>query len=221
MTYTHPRWPAFAEHQVVDAFGQRLGWGNDMDGDWLPEPYFAYINPGAEAWGDLMEETLGRLIRDFDLDAVFLDQTLLAFNVSHGPNFLLGMRRHVERLQRAFPDVLFAGEGLNEQVLPALPFNQIHGIDSIAEIHGMEGKKPWRRVHPVSAAFFGPHTRFVAHLLTKHPSSPVFMAQEAAYATLDVVPSLVLYRKSQGMEGPEVEAMLARARRLANKPVAA
>ncbi|HLT48379.1 MAG TPA: DUF6259 domain-containing protein, partial [Rubricoccaceae bacterium] len=85
MTYTHPRWPEFAEHQVVDAFGQRLGWGNDMDGDWLPEPFFAYINPAATAWGDLMEETLGRLIRDFGLDAVFLDQTLLAFNVSNGP----------------------------------------------------------------------------------------------------------------------------------------
>lgn len=215
MTYTHARFPEFAEHQVVDPFGQRLGWGNDLDGDWLPEPYFAYINPGAGAWGDLMEETLGRLIRDFDLDAVFLDQTLLAFNVSRGPNFLEGMRNHVARLQAAFPDVLFAGEGLNEQVLPVLPFVQIHGIDSIAEVHGMEGEKPWRRVHPVSTALFGPHTRFVAHLLTKHPSSPAFAGQEAAYAELDVVPALVLYRPSQGMEGPEVEAMLARARHAA------
>jgi hypothetical protein len=221
MTYTHPRYPEFAQHQVVDQFGQRLGWGNDLDGDWLPEPYFAYINPGADAWSDLMQETLGRLIRDFDLDAVFLDQTLLAFNVSNGPNFVAGMRRHVERLQRAFPDVLFAGEGLHEQVLPALPFNQIHGIDSIAEVHGMEGERPWRRVHPVSVALFGPHTRFVAHLLTKHPSSPAFAAQEAAYAALDVVPALVLYRKSQGMEGPEVEAMLARARTLAERTTAA
>jgi hypothetical protein len=221
MTYTHPRFPEFAEHQVADPFGQKLGWGNDMDGDWLPEPFFAYINPGAEAWGDLMEETLGRLIRDFDLDGVFLDQTLLAFNVSNGPNFLLGMREHVARLQRAFPGVLFAGEGLNEQVLPALPFVQIHGIDSIGEVHGMEGEKPWRRVHPVSVALFGPHTRFVAHLLTKHPSSPAFAAQEAAYAELGVVPALVLYRKSQGMDGPAVEAMLERARDLADKPAEA
>ena len=220
MTYTHPRYPDFARHQVVDAFGQRLGWGNDMDGDWLPEPFFAYINPGADAWGELMEETLGRLIRDFGLDAVFLDQTLLAFNVSEGPNFVDGMRRHVERLQRAFPGVLFAGEGLHEQVLPALPFNQIHGIDSIGEVHGMDGEKPWRTVHPVSVEVFGPHTRFVAHLLTKHPSSPAFAAQEAAYAALGVVPGLVLYRKSQGMDGPAVEAMLARARSLSETPAA-
>jgi len=214
MTYAHRLYPDFAVHQVVDAFGQRLGWGNDMDGDWLPEPYFAYINPGAEAWGALMEETLGRLIRDFGLDAVFLDQTLLAFNVSNGPNFVAGMRRHVERLQAAFPGVLFAGEGLHEQVLPAMPFTQIHGIDSIAEVHGMDGERPWRRVHRVSAALFGPHTRFVAHLLTKHPSSPAFAAQEAAYAELGVVPALVLYGQDQPIDGPAVDAMLARARSL-------
>ena len=214
MTYAHERWPDFAEHQVVDAFGQKLGWGNDMDGDWLAEPFFGYIHPGAEAWGVLMEETLGELIRAFGLDAVFLDQTLLAFNVSRGPNFLTGMRAHVERLQRAFPDVLFAGEGINEQVLPALPFVQIHGIDSIGEVHGMDGARPWRRVHPVSVALFGPHTRFAAHLLTKHPSSPAFAAQEAAYAELDVAPALVLYNRDQAYDGAAVDAMVARARAL-------
>ena len=135
---------------------------------------------------------LGALIHEYGLDAVFLDQTLLAFNVSNGPNFVTGMRAHVQRLQEAFPGVLFAGEGLNEQVLPALPFVQIHGIDSIGEVHGMEGERPWRRVHPVSTALFGKFTKFVAHLLTKHPSSAEFERQEDAYAELGVVPALVL-----------------------------
>ena len=125
------------------------------------------------------------------------------------------MRRHVERLQRAYPDVLFAGEGLNEQVLPALPLVQIHGLDSIEEVHGMEGKAPWRTVHPVSTALFGRYTKFVAHLLTKHPTSAAFARQEAAYADLGVVPALVLYRRSQGLDGPAVDAMLDRARGLA------
>ncbi len=215
MTYSHPRFPEFERHQVVDPFGRPQGWGNDLDGDWLAEPYFAYINPGADAWGVLMEETLGGLIEDFGLDAVFLDQTLLAFNDSRGPNFVVGMRRHIERLQRAYPDVLFAGEGLNEQVLPALPLAQIHGLDSIAEVHGMEGEMPWRRVHPVSVALFGKYTKFVAHLLTKHPTSADFERQEAAYAELGVVPGLVLYRRSHSLDGPAVDAMLARADRLA------
>jgi hypothetical protein len=214
MTYTHPRFPEFARHQVVDPFGQRLGWGNDLDGDWLPEPYFAYINPGATAWGDLMEETLGGLITEFGLDAVFLDQTLLAFNDSRGPNFVKGMRAHVRRLQEAYSEVLFAGEGLHEQVLPVLPFVQIHGLDSIAEVHGLEGERTWRRAHPVSTTLFGPHARFSSHLLTKHPTSPGFRRQEEAYAALGVLPGLVLYRADQPIDTPETHAMIERARGL-------
>jgi len=46
---------------------------------------------------------------------------------------------------------------------------QIHGIDSITEVHGMEGQVAWREVHPVSSYLFGKYTKLTAHLLTKHP----------------------------------------------------
>ncbi len=211
MTFTHRLYPKFKEHQVVDVFGRPQCWGLDMDGDWLAEPYFAYINPGAKEWGELMTGVLGGLIDRFKVDAVFLDQTLLAFNVSRGPNFLAGMRSHIQRLQKAFPLILFAGEGQHEQTLSALPMAQIHGIDSITEVHGMEGVTPWRRAHPVSTYLFGKYTRFTPHLLTKHPSHPLFKLQEAAYAELGVMPALVLYHSSQAMDTPEVRQMIARA----------
>ncbi len=51
MTFTHRLYPQFRKHQVVDAFGRPQGWGLDIDGDWLVEPYFAYMNPGVPAWG--------------------------------------------------------------------------------------------------------------------------------------------------------------------------
>jgi hypothetical protein len=38
----------------------------------------------------------------------------------------------------------------------------------------MEGKKKWRKVHPVSAYLFGKYTRFTAHLLTRYPKNPMF-----------------------------------------------
>jgi len=214
MTFTHRLYPKFKKHQVIDCFGRPQGWGLDMDGDWLPEPYFAYINPGAKEWGDLMEKVIGDLIRKFKIDGVFLDQTLLAFNVNKGPTFLSGMRNHINRLQRAFPKILFAGEGLHEQVLSALPFAQIHGIDSIAEVHAMDGIAPWRGAHPVSTYLFGKYTRFTAHLLTKHPSHPLFKLQEKAYADLGVIPALCLYNDSQKMNMPATRAMIKRARRL-------
>lgn len=215
LAYTHPEYPRFEKMQVVDAFERKQGWGNDIDGDWLHEPYFAYVNPGFPEWGDLMEGVIGTLVEQYGADAVFLDQTLLAFNVSRGPNFIDGMRKHVERLQKRFPGVLFGGEGLHEEILPALPVAQIHGIDSIAGVHGLEGAREWRHVHPVSSYLFGKFTRLFAHLLTKHPSSEIFGRQEEAYTELDVVPALVLYRKSHEIDTPELKAMLRRAESLA------
>ena len=214
MTFNHRLFGQFERHQVVDVFGRRQGWGLDLDGDWLPEPYFAYINPGAREWGDLMVKVIGDLIRSYGLDAVFLDQTLLAFNVSRGPNFIIGMREYIHRLQQSFPEILFAGEGLHEQVVEALPMAQIHGLDSITEIHAMEGGSHWRTVHPVSTYLFGRYTRFTAHLLTRHPSHPAFSRQEKSYARLGVIPALCLYRHDQSLDTPQVRKMIRRATRL-------
>lgn len=214
MTFNHPLYNRFKEHQVVDVFGRKQGWAMDIDGDWLSEDYFAYINPGAKEWNELMETVIGDLIEKFKIDAVFLDQTLLAFNVSKGPNFIRGMSSHISHLQRAFPEILFAGEGLHEQVLKVLPLAQIHGIDSLADVHGMEGKKKWRKVHPVSSYLFSKYTRFTAHLLTKHPGHPMFKLQEASYKELNVIPALCLYDKEQKMDLIEVNAMVRRAKGL-------
>lgn len=216
MTFHHRLYKEFKRYLVVDCFGREQTWGLDMDGDWLSEPYFAYINPATRQWGDLMEKTLGDLIEKYKLDAIFLDQTLLAFNVSNGENFMKGMREHIQRLQNAFPQILFAGEGINEQVLPALPMAQIHGIDSITEVHGMEGHVPWREVHPISSYLFGKYTRLTAHLLTKHPSHPMFAFQEKSYNRLGVIPSLVLYSNDQPLDVPETKAMITRASLLKN-----
>jgi hypothetical protein len=214
MTFSHPLYSKFAPHQVMDVFGRPQGWGLDMDGDWLTEPYFAYINPGAREWGDLMEKNIGDLIREFHVDGVFLDQTLLAFNVSNGPNFLTGMRNHMDRLQRAFPGILFAGEGMHEHIAAPLAMAQIHGLDSIAEVHGQDHVRPWRTVHPVSAFLFGNYIKFTAHLLTRHPSHADFARQEKAYTALNVIPALCLYNAHQEMDVPVVHEMLARARKL-------
>jgi Domain of unknown function (DUF6259) len=214
MTYTHPLYKEFKKHQVVDVFGREQGWAMDIDGDWLTEPYFAYINPGAKEWSNLMGKIIGDLIEKFDIDAVFLDQTLLAFNVSSGPNFLTGMRDHIKRLQNKFPNILFAGEGLHEQVIEALPMVQIHGIDSISEVHGMDGRTSWRNAHPVSTYLFGKYARYTAHLLTKHPSDPMFELQETSYEKLGVIPALCLYNHKQEMDIPAVHKMIKRAKRL-------
>lgn len=214
MTFHHPLYSRFRDFQVVDVFNRLQGWAMDIDGDWLSEEYFAYMNPGYREWGEHMIKVLGRLISQYQLDAVFLDQTLLAFNIAKGPNFLTGMRDHIKRLEDAFPEVLFAGEGIHEQVLSVLPFAQIHGIDSLADVHGMEGKKRWRKVHPVSSFLFSNYTRLTAHLLTKYPTHPLFKLQESSYKRLNVIPALCLYNNKQKIDIPEVHEMIKRAKSL-------
>lgn len=217
LAYSNPLYEQFKQYQVVDYFGRLQGWGNDIDGDWLHEPFFAYMNPGHEAWTEHMTGVFEDLVSSFGVDGIFLDQTLLAFNVSKGPNFMRGMREHIERLQKSFPEVLFAGEGLHELVLKALPMAQVHGLDSIAGVHGLEGAREWRHVHPISAYLFRPFTKLTAHLLTKHPTSSVFERQEEAYEELGVVPALVLYNKSQKIDVPQLRRMLEHAKALDQK----
>lgn len=217
LTFSHRIYDDFKKFQVIDVFGRRQGWAMDMDGDWLTEPYFAYMNPGYEEWGNYMKDVLGNLINKYKLDAVFLDQTLLAFNLNEGPDFIRGMREHIQKLQNAFPNILFSGEGLHEHVVQALPMAQIHGIDSIGEVHGLEGQESWRKAHPVSTYLFGKYTKFVGHLLTKHPSHPMFKLQEESYERLGVIPVLSLYNKNQKIDLPEVHKMIARAKSLSLK----
>jgi hypothetical protein len=210
MTFNHAKYNEFKKYQVVDIFDRRQSWGLDMDGDWLAEPYFAYINPGYGTWGDLMVKIIGEIIKKYKVDAVFLDQTLLAFNVKEGPDFIEGMRNHITRLQKTFPEILFAGEGLHEQNVSCLPVAQIHGLDSIKEVHAFDDQKSWRNVHPVSVYLFGRYTKYIPHLLTKHPSNSDFRQQESAYEELGIIPTLVLYDSEQEMDIPEVREMIDR-----------
>ncbi|MCB0731812.1 MAG: hypothetical protein KDC88_12330 [Ignavibacteriae bacterium] len=214
MTFGHPKYKEFEKYSVYDPWGRQVTWGLDLDGDWLPEPYFAYMNPGYTEWGDFMSEVLGTLIKKFNLDAVFLDQTLLAFNNSKGPNFIKGMHDHIKRLQENNPNILFAGEGINERVLPRLPVVQIHGIDSITDVHGMDDRVNWRKLHPISSYLFGDYARFSAHLLTKHTSDPIFELQEKAYSELNVIPALSLYEYEQEMDTPATRRMIERAKKI-------
>ncbi|HLE56370.1 MAG TPA: DUF6259 domain-containing protein [Rhodothermia bacterium] len=236
MTFNHALFPQFRDLQIKDEFGDLRSWGHDLDGDWMTEPFFAYINPGAHRWGDLFESLVRTLVDEYGADAVHLDQTLLAFTVSNGPNFMDGMKGLVGRLQRSFPQILFQGEGIHEWILPVLPVAQIHGVDSITPVEkvylaagsrfgllpkilsglsrlvGFKKGRPWIQIHPVSSRVLGRYSRMTPHLLTDHPSGAKFSYQEAAYARLGISPALVCYGSHQTIDGPRVRKMLRRAK---------
>ncbi|HUI64507.1 MAG TPA: hypothetical protein VL126_06685 [Bacteroidota bacterium] len=214
MAFDHPQFWRFEHMQVMDIFGRRQVKSQDIDGDRLAEPVFAYINPGAKDWGELSERAIGESIRDYGVDAIFLDHTLQAFNASRGPNFVDGMREYLRRLKTAFPKTLFVGEGLHEHIAGILPFAQIRGAESGEEASAREARTGWRKVHPISRYLFGKYARFTSPLLTPHPSHPIFAAESAAYSKLGVIPSLNLYRHEDQMETPEVRKIIRRAKRI-------
>jgi len=63
----------------------------------------------------------------------------------------------------------------------------------------------------VSSYLFGKYTRLTAHLLTKHPSHPMFAFQEKSYDKLGVIPALVLYTSDQQLNISETKNMITRA----------
>ncbi|MCF7850923.1 MAG: DUF6259 domain-containing protein [Candidatus Marinimicrobia bacterium] len=212
LTFQHPEFQNLRDVQVVDCFGRKQTWGMDIDGDWLPEPFFAYANPGYAKWGDLMERVLRSLIKKYALDAVFLDQTLLAFNTPGQPDFLKGMATHVQRLRESFPGVLFGGEGIHDHIAQELILAQIHGIDGIPGIHGSDSAEEWCKAHPVLVETFRPESMIVPHLLTRHPSHPDFMRQDEIYDFLNIMPMLALYDRSQAIYEPGVKRLLDRSK---------
>lgn len=182
---------AFAElrdAQVHDPFGRAMGWALDLDGDWSPEPFFPYIHPGSLTWQKLYSDTVARLVEETAVDAIFMDQTVLAFNDGRYGGYLAGLRAHLMRMHQRLPTTLIGGEGISDVTADLL---------DVAQVHGLDGRPPWIGVHPIEAYLFADQALFVGHLLTMPPASRDFLRQERVYEQLGVVPVVALWRHDQ------------------------
>ncbi|HEY9248007.1 MAG TPA: DUF6259 domain-containing protein, partial [Rariglobus sp.] len=90
----------------------------------------AYVHPGASIWRRELVERIARVVEEFDLRGVFIDQTLATANVDNGlvenltpTSGMLALAREIRRLR---PDLAVAGEGSNEMSAQGLAFAQAH-----------------------------------------------------------------------------------------------
>jgi len=97
----------------------------DWDHDGLGDAAHAYIALEPPAMREILVETVGRLIRDYGIDAVFLDETCNVFYNDPAWDQVEGVRLLVRDLREAYPDVLIAGEEWNEMLLGLTPVVQI------------------------------------------------------------------------------------------------
>ena len=97
----------------------------DWDHDGLGDAAHAYIALEPPALREILVDAINRLVRDYGLDAVFLDETCNVFYNDPAWDQVEGVRLLVRDIQKAQPDLLVAGEEWNEMLLGLTPVVQI------------------------------------------------------------------------------------------------
>ena len=124
LDYALPEFRRMWRHQVTDREGNKLGWPGTFPG--AATHAFAYMRPCARAWRKHLVNKVVEFVTEYDLDAAYLDQTLVAIDDPRC-NFENGMRRLVEEVRVQIPNVLIGEEGCHERIVGSVPFFQMHG----------------------------------------------------------------------------------------------
>ena len=97
----------------------------DWDHDGLGDAAHAYLALEPPALREILVAAVGRLVRDYGIDAVFLDETCNVFYNDPAWDQVEGVRRLVRDLHEAHPGLLIVGEEWNEMLLGLTPVVQI------------------------------------------------------------------------------------------------
>ena len=179
---------------------------NELQGwYWPPETYdytqMAYIHPGAGIWRRILIDAVLNSSREIGAPAVFLDQTLCTWNTDNGVvenmTTVEGMQQMQEELVAIQPDIVIAGEGLNEISFQRQCFAQAHIHDGWGEL------KPHHipAAHSVCSFLWNGHTRLVGYYHLNPNDKDVQIGVEV-YRRMGAIPTLIcndpkLIRKDQ------------------------
>jgi len=218
VAYGHPDFGVLAEHAVLDRRGRRTGWEVDYNGDEVLEPIFLYVSPDAAPFRERLTEAIDFAVRAYRPDGVHLDQAAFPVNDLHHDH-QRGVEAVFHELARLHPQVLLTGEGFSEWT---------SGLYPLCE--GLSNVWPGLEVRPeVFRRTFTTYVTPYAHSYSLPPTPvpgvwsypPVrqwwsrerFMAQEAFYDRLGVLPALALTEPGLDLDDDLVQVVLARARR--------
>ncbi|MBU0640948.1 MAG: hypothetical protein KKB50_18960 [Planctomycetes bacterium] len=97
----------------------------DWDHDGLGDSAHAYISLTPPGLREILLQVVDRLVAEYAIDAVFLDETCNVFYNDPAWDQVEGVRRLVRDLRRHHPELLIAGEEWNEMLLGLTPLVQI------------------------------------------------------------------------------------------------
>lgn len=97
----------------------------DWDFDGLGDSAHAYIALEPPGLREILCDVVDRLVRDYGIDGVFLDETCNVFYNDPAWDQVEGVRRLIRDLHERQPNVLIAGEEWNEMLLAMTPIVQV------------------------------------------------------------------------------------------------
>jgi len=208
----HPLYEQFEKFQLrAPGTGKRLWWIPPLERHKeKPRIKFAYIHPGCTAWRRLLVERFSKIVQEYKVDALHLDQTLCIPN--HNGGRVDGMtvpegnlRLHQE-LRSALPNTALSGEGLDEVTVRFEHFAQRHAVHAVDHTRRSWNNQYIDAAHPVSSFLLLPWCRMYGYLGMASPTYvQLFRAWRRAYAAWGVLPTLA--RPSRAMlqnPGPDL-----------------
>lgn len=186
----HPLFERFKPYQMRDPLTKVLQW-------WLwpadPPIRFAYINPASRAWRRLFVERMAELYRQYRVDALHLDQTMVILNDDNGlidgMNCIEGNLAIHRELREALPQVALSGEGLNEITGVYEAFAQRH-LSGINNTDRTWSDRMIAMAHPISSAILAPYTHLYGYLGYPNPDDTAYyVAYLQGYEHFGVLPT--------------------------------
>lgn len=161
---------------------------------WPPQTYdytrMAYIHPGLGLWRDKLVDVLLETCGKMDTDTAFIDQTLCTWNTDNGQvqglNTVEGMQQMQEEFAAIRPELVLAGEGLNEISFQRECFAQAHIHDGWGDLEA----KHVEGVHPIGSFLWAGHTRLIGYYHL-NPDNKDFDLGVEVYERMGVMPTIV------------------------------
>ncbi len=194
----HPLYEQFKAYHVRDAWGthERQWFIWDDPSNPTNNRKLAYIDPACRAWRDLLISRIKKVCETYQVDAVYLDQTLNIFNdyngVIDGLTMLQGNLALGRELRAALPGLAVGGESLNEVTARYEDFCQRHayGIDFD---HSTWNKPMLKFAHPISTYLLQPTIKF-SYLGCPPPDrAQYYAAWREDYTRWGVIPTLMVF----------------------------
>jgi hypothetical protein len=200
--------------QQVRDFQIRGAYQNDPQGwHWPPETHdytrMAYIHPGSGIWRRRLTDEILKVRNSIHAPVFFIDQTLCTWNTDNGlvenMTTVEGMWQLQEELTAICPDMVLAGEGLNEISFQRECFAQGHihdGWGNELKQHHIDA------AHGICSFLWGNHCRLIGYYHLTPGKADMDMGIEV-YRRMGAIPT-VITNNPQHIDppSPEVKKLL-------------